>query len=106
MKDLEHSHTIYLSFFFYFYPSSPKSSPEMTAWYDEISIEFKNQTIKELFAKLDGNGIEAEECRISHSELRRVYSQANVCVKLIEYIHKTHTWKELSEISGIHDRTL
>lgn len=84
----------------------PKPSPEIAVWYDKVSIEFKNQTIKELFAKLDGEGVETEEGRISHSELRRVYSQANVCVKLIEYIHKTHTWKELSEISGIQDRTL
>lgn len=82
---------------------TPRPPKHLNDWYDKISLEFKNQTIADLFKVLDG-GEEAD--RQTSMQIKKVQTQSEVCVKLLEYIRDDYTWDELADVAGVTKMTL
>ncbi|WP_321418177.1 hypothetical protein [uncultured Methanomethylovorans sp.] len=82
---------------------TPRPPEHLNDWYDKISMEYKNQTIAELFRVLDG-GEEGE--KLEPMQIKRIHTQAASCVKLIEYVKDKYTWEELSGVTGVTKQTM
>ncbi|OPY19185.1 MAG: Zonular occludens toxin (Zot) [Methanomethylovorans sp. PtaU1.Bin073] len=105
--------TVAQSDFIFFTPDGGREviHPFMTArppkhlndWYDKISMEFKNQTIAELFKVLDG-GDEGE--KLSPMQVKKIHTQAETCIKLLNFVRERYTWGELADGTGLTQQTL
>jgi hypothetical protein len=66
-------------------------------------MEFKNQTIAELFKVLDG-GDEGE--KLSPMQVKKIHTQAETCIKLLNFVRERYTWGELADGTGLTQQTL
>lgn len=81
----------------------PRPSPDINKWYDDISIDFKNQTIKKIMADLEG---ETEPEMINPMQVKKLYKQAETCITLLNLARTKFTWDEISKATGYSDRQL
>lgn len=77
----------------------PRPEPELEEYYEKLSIQKKNEKMKELEDLLKGDDV-------SKTDVKTLQKQAGGLLKLIQYVKPNHTWEELANIIGVSDRQI
>lgn len=77
----------------------PRPEPELEAYYEKLSIQKKDEKMKELEDLLKGDDV-------SKTDVKTLQKQAGGLLRLIQHIKPNHTWEELANIIGVSDRQI
>jgi len=77
----------------------PRPEPELEAYYEKLSIQKKDEKMKELEDLLKGDDV-------SKTDVKMLKSKADFGMKLLTWAKENHTWKEIVEGTGKAERTL
>lgn len=77
----------------------PRPEPELEAYYEKLSIQKKDEKMKELEDLLKGDDV-------SKTDVKTLQKQAGGLFRLIQHVKPNHTWEELANIIGVSDRQI
>jgi hypothetical protein len=83
----------------------PRPPEALNKWYDNLSMEFKNKTIRELMLELNGEAGD-NPGTLAPAAVKKIQRQANACISLINLARNHYTWADLEKYTGVNERSL
>ncbi len=83
----------------------PRPPEALNKWYDNLSMEFKNKTIRELMLELNGEAGD-NPGTLTPAAVKKIQRQANTCISLINLARNHYTWADLEKYTGVNERSL
>jgi hypothetical protein len=77
----------------------PRPDPDLEDYYENLSIQKKNEKMKELEDMLKGDDV-------SKTDVKTLQKQSDGLMKLLDVFLQDHTWEEAGHILGYSPRTL
>lgn len=77
----------------------PRPNPEIEKLYESLSFAMKDEKMKELDEILNGENV-------TKTDISTLQRKADGFVRLVQHIKESHTWGEISKITGVSDRQI